>query len=207
MNKIVTFLLLLFTITSLAQKRIVKELLVSQSIETIYIDLNKVFSVSLQTSKDSVVKVETMSEGEYANNFVFQDKIENNSMLLSGSVFIGLAYPQDKLSAHKVHAIEVKLIVPENKQVVLTSDIANVNIEGVYESIFLNLYSGDVNAKSLKANTTIQTVSGDISISLSKGNTSCYSKYGKVTEDRIPEGILYYTLKSLKGNINLHKVR
>lgn len=207
MNNVISYIILFISITGYSQKKLIKEIPVADTIETIYLDFNNVFLVTVATHKYAHIKVESQSEGEYANNFVLQNKIERGSMLLSGSVSFGILYPQDKLSAHKVHAVSVHVSIPKDKQIVLTSDIANVTIKGVYQSVFLNLYSGNVTAKELQANTIIQTVNGDIQLALKKGRVQTFSKYGKVVQEEIPEGTLNYKLKTLKGNINIQTIR
>ena len=79
------YVLLFLTFSVFSQKKLEKEIPVAAAIETIYIDLNTVFSVSIKTHKKSYIKVVGESEGEYANNFVLQNKVENGSVLLSGS--------------------------------------------------------------------------------------------------------------------------
>ena len=120
------YILFLASLTVYSQKKLVKEFPVDKGVSLIYVDLNNVFTVDIKTHGAPYIKIEAQSEGEYANNFVLHNKIENESMLVSGSISVGIEYPQDKLSAHKVHAIEVSLLIPENKQIVFTSDIANV---------------------------------------------------------------------------------
>ncbi|MFD0963723.1 hypothetical protein [Pseudofulvibacter geojedonensis] len=184
-----------------------KEFPIEKGVSHIYVDLNNVFTVKIKTHNKPFVKIEAQSEGEYANNFVLQNKIKNESLLISGSVSLGIVYPQDKLSAHKVHVIEVSLLVPENKHIVFTSDLANVKIEGEYNSVFLNLYSGNVTAKDLIANSIIKTVTGDVELALRRGKINCESKYGKIVKEDVPEGSLLYQLKTLKGNINIQTIR
>lgn len=201
------YILILISAFSFAQKKIGQEFGVAKAVKTIYLDFNQVFTIQLKTHSLETIKIEASSEGEYANSFVLTKEIKNGSLVLAGNVSFGLVYPQDKLSAHKVHAVEVMVYLPKNKQVVLTSDIGNVTAVGEYESLFLDLQSGDIHLKSIAANVTAQSVTGAIQLQINTGVVNAFSKYGKVVSDTIPEGLHYYVLKSLKGNINIQAIR
>lgn len=196
------FLCVLF---SNAQKKIEKTLVLDEGISTVVFDLEHVFSINLKSTKNSKVTVRAISEGEYANHFVVTEKSIGNLMTVSGRVAFTFPNNQDKLSAHKVHAIAIEITVPERLKTTLNSDIGNLNASGFYEQLTANLKSGNCMLNLASGYFVIQTVNGNISLTAKNAQVISETRTGLVTQQQLIDGRSMFKLKTIKGNINIEQ--
>jgi hypothetical protein len=198
-------ILILFSSFCFSQKQTESLFDIDSSIDNLVIDLNNVFSVKLIATDSKQIIIKTKSEGEYANHFILSKKLRKNTVFISGN--IGFSFPdfKDKLSAHKVHSIEVELIIPDHLMTSISSDIGNVSAEGNYKSLSINLLSGNCYLDNIYGNIIIKTINGDINLKAKKGVIKATSSLGVITKQEIPLGISNFSLKTTKGNINIAK--
>ena len=188
-----------------AQKKIEKKLVLDEGVTTVVFDLEHVFSINLKSTKNSKVTVRAISEGEYANHFVVTEKSIGNLMTVSGRVAFTFPNTQDKLSAHKVHAIAIEITVPERLKITLNSDIGNLNATGFYEQLTANLKSGNCMLNLASGHLVIQTVNGNISLTAKNAQVISETRTGLVTQQQLIDGISMFKLKTIKGNINIEQ--
>ena len=112
---------------------------------------------------------------------------------------------QDKLSAHKVHAIAIEITVPERLKTTLNSDIGNLNATGFYEQLTANLKSGNCMLNHASGHLVIQTVNGNISLTAKNAQIISETKTGLVTQQQLVDGNSMFKLKTIKGNINIEQ--
>jgi len=201
------YIFLIICTLGFSQKKTERIITVDNSVTHLRFDLDNVFTIKLSTSKSNQVLIKAISEGEYANHFIITEEIKSHKMEISGSIAFTFPNNQDKLSAHKVHAITVEIIVPEHLQTHIASDIGNVNITGSYNLLEINSFSGNCYLNTVSGSFDIKTVTGDINLSAKRGVVSAVSKSGVVTQERLLDGNSKYLLKTAKGNIKIVKAK
>ena len=190
-----------------SQKKTEHVISIDDSVTHLMFDLDNVFTIKLSSTKSNQIFIKAISEGEYANHFVISKKRKNKTLHISGNIAFTFLNNQDKLSAHKVHAIAVEIIVPEHLQTFVSSDIGNVSTSGGYNSLATNLLSGDCYLNDVSGNFEIKTVSGDIYLTTKNGVISTESKSGVIIQEKIPKGKSTFFLKTAKGNIKIAKAK
>lgn len=203
--KRIIFLILSCSMLSHAQKTIEKSILVNQHTSTVVIDLEQVFSINLKSTKKNIISLKAISEGEYAPHFIITEEVRGNVISLTGSIAFTYPNNQDKLSAHKVHAIAIELTVPEKLNTIIKSDIGNLNVIGIYQSLIANLKSGNCVLNDASGHMTIQTVNGNIHLTTKNGKVSAESKTGLVQQEVLADGNSVFELKTIKGDINIEQ--
>jgi len=190
-----------------SQKKTQNIFTIDDTVSHLIFDLDNVFTIKLSSTKSNKVIIKAISEGEYANHFVITKKQENHTLYVSGNIAFTFPNNQDKLSAHKVHAIAVEIFVPEHLRTLISSDIGNTSITGGYVSLGTNLRSGDCYLNNVSGDFDIKTVDGDISLTTNSGVINAISKTGTITQEVLPNGKSSFELKTAKGNINIVKAK
>lgn len=203
--KLLVYIVLCGTLYVNAQKRIEKSIALNQDVSSVVFDLEEVFSINLKSTKTPLITLNAISEGEYANHFLITDTTQDETLIVSGK--IGFTFPnkQDKLSAHKVHAITIEITVPEWLQVTLNSAIGNLNIEGYYNELTANSKSGNCELLDVSGQLAVQTINGDIHIKTKKGHVIAESKKRGITQKWLGKGTSVFKLKTVKGQINIEQ--
>lgn len=203
--KVLTSLLFLCVWCSQAQKKIAKEIILSKEISTVIFDLEHVFSINLKSAKTSAISLKAISEGEYANHFVITENTSSHLLTVEGRIAFTFPNNQDKLSAHKVHAVTIEITVPETLEVTINSDIGNLSAKGAYASLTTNFLSGNCKLSNVSGNVFIQTVNGDINLKASSGHVTFETKTGVVTQEQLHKGSSVFDLRTINGNINIEQ--
>lgn len=203
--KFITSIIFLCALFSHAQKKIEKTIVLSEHISTVVFDLEQVFSINLKSSNKPTVNIIAISEGEYANHFVVIDNTKENVITVTGKVGFTFPNDQDKLSAHKVHAITLQVTVPEDLPIMINSDIGNLYATGNYNELTTNFMSGNCELLSVSGNLFIKTVNGDINLITKSGHVIPETKSGVITQKRLTKGSSVFKLKTIKGNINIEQ--
>lgn len=190
-----------------SQKKVEHVITIDDSITHLLFDLDNVFTIKLSSTKSNQVTIKAVSEGEYANHFVITEKRKNHTLDISGNIAFTFPNNQDKLSAHKVHAIAVEILIPEYLQTFVSSDIGNVSIRGKYNYFRTNLFSGNCSLNSVLGSFDIKTVSGDIMLTAKRGEVVAVSRSGAITQEILPVGKSVFMLKTIKGNIKIVKAK
>ncbi|SHI68199.1 hypothetical protein SAMN04487911_104160 [Arenibacter nanhaiticus] len=205
MKKLLTFLIAMSLPVLYAQKMVHKTFL-NPHITNIQIDTKDCFKVDLATINGSEMSVEGVMEGEYMNNVLVQVKEEGNALLVSAGFQPSFLDPNDKLSAHKVVSIALKIRVPEHLQVLVYGTNANINVKGQYADLKVVLNDGNCTLFNVGENTAVTTQSGAIVLGVKKGLIKANTKYGVKQTENIPKGDAHFTLNSITGNINIRKI-
>jgi len=198
-----------------SQKEISHTISVTPQLKTVYFTLNSVSEISIHTTTNQEnnllsslpsITISAHSEGEYANHFIINEKETATALNIDGD--IAFTYPnyQDKLSAHKVHAISVKIRVPEGLQVIVQSDIGNVKVSGGFESFRADLASGNCFLKDMEGNITASSVSGNIYLQANSGKLVTETNSGRVRVVNLSEGTSIFNLKTNNGNITVNRI-
>ncbi len=188
-----------------AQKIIEKVITVDKVISTVIINLEHVFSIHLKSTTANIISLKAISEGEYAPHFIITEKCDKKTINLSGSIAFTYPNNQDKLSAHKVHAITIEIEVPEHLKTTINSDIGNLSATGRYKGLVTKFMSGNCTLNDVSGNITIHTVNGDIYLVANSGKVVTETKTGLVKKEALVAGNSIFELKTTKGNINIEQ--
>lgn len=207
MKRLLVFVLLAgFTCRVTAQKQVRKTLLNDRT-ESILVATENCFEVSLETVKGNELRVEAEIEGEYAKNLIVNLEEEGTSVLVSAGFQPGFSFPNDKLSAHKVISITMKIVVPEYKRVKVYGTNTHVSAKGNYDSLNVLLDDGECHIIDVGENVDVATQKGNIWLSATSGVITAESSYGEVFTKVIPKGDNHYVLSTKEGNIYLNKTK
>ena len=194
----------LFTQLSVGQK-VVEKTLLNPDENFIQLDTKNCYLVELSTSKSKELRVEASIEGEYSKNLVVRLEEDGANVLISADFLPNFRIPNDKLSAHKVISISLKITIPENIMVKVFGTSSKVVAKGNYENLNISLANGDCSLYNVTENIYVKTQKGTISVITGKGKVAAKSTYGTVKIAKLPEGNTLYKLESVEGNIYVNK--
>lgn len=202
---LVVILTLFFSHESAAQK-VIRKSIVDSSISLISIDASNSFEIEMATHKGRELIIEAAIEGEYQDDLLLKIDFEGNTMNVGAGFNSNFVNPNDKLSAHKVISIALKILLPEYKNVVVFGQECNVNASGNYKLLRVSLDDGLCSLNSVTEKAIITTQSGAITINTSQAKIVAKSKFGQVSGDPFEDGDNQYILSTTTGNIVLNRV-
>lgn len=171
----------------------------------IQIDTKNCYLVTLCTSKGKELKVEASIEGEYTKDLAVKIEEDGANILVSADFLPNFVAPNDKLSAHKIISIALKVTMPEYCNVNLFGTNSKVAATGKYKHLKISLANGDCALNSVTETIDVKTQKGTIRVVTKEGIIDAESTYGKVKLSKIPEGNSSYKLFSVEGNIYVNK--
>lgn len=177
----------------------------AEHIERISINGNQIFSISVSSSNSNQIKIISVLDGEYQNEFQVDIKEENTTLNLSLERFSFDVIPDDKRNAHKVIAATLQLEIPQHLDVFITSDIGSVNLEGDFSSLYVELLQGHCRVDGETKSALINTIDGDIKVETNSGVIDAQSNNGNVVVDYFPKSASTWTLTSINGDITVEK--
>jgi len=200
-----TFVVLFLMASFLNAQKVIKKSITATNILYFHIDLTHCYQLLIETSKTNEMEVEAISNGEYRKNLLLNVLEEGSNVWIRTDFQPDFKNPNDKLSAHKVISIALKIKLPEYKNVVIVGDNCNTTILGDYKNLEVTLLEGKCTLKNVSERISVTTKSGDIKVYNNAATIEAKSKYGEVFKGNIPFGNTYYTLISATGNIYLKK--
>ncbi len=202
-NAIFYFFLLVST-CCFAQKAVEKSVY-AKGVALIDIDAQNVYKVSIKTHASNNVLITTVMDGEYQNEFINTIKEDGTTLYIGVENRPLFDKPNDKLSAHKVVAVALEVLVPAYKQVRIVGDYTQVYVEGKYDNLQISTGNEMVYMKNTFGNLIqARTRNGNIVVENSKGSFEAISKYGKVYKEKLKKGNTKFELNSLNGNIYIN---
>lgn len=195
---------LLLSVGLTAQKKMYKNIL-ADHISLIQVDATNCFVVEVQTSKGNEISIVGEMEGEYSQDLDLEVSTNGSTIMVETGFTPNFENPNDKLSAHKVVSILLKLIVPSYKNLEIYGTNARVVLDGEYNKINVSLSDGTCVLNDIVAQAEIKSQSGSIEVYSTAASIDASSKYGKVSENIIPEGNSLFKLETITGNIDLTK--
>ena len=187
-----------------AQKKVVKTI-ENSNVSFIQIDGNNCFSLALETVDISKIKVEASIDGEYLQDLLVNVKQEGTTVLVSTGFQPNFVFPNDKLSAHKVISISLKISIPKNLNVNIYGTSTNVGVTGHYANLKISLSDGNCTLNGRGKNVDVNTQSGNIELISTNAQIMATTKYGKIKREVIAFGDDHFTLNSVTGNIRIRK--
>lgn len=204
MKKLLLIFLLICGNAVLAQRN-TQEKIDASSIKSIRIESDEVFLVKVKTAPVSEISIKTHSEGEYFNNILLDSKVENGELILSSEYPEMLTGGYDKLSAHKVFSLEIEMQIPENIELVVSSNIASLITEGTFKAVYANLKQGYCHLLNFSGAADINTYSGDILVETGSGIIEADSRHGSVEIPDFLPGRNPIRITSIDGDIKVRK--
>ena len=204
LKRICLLLTLLISVPGLSQKD-TREIIDAENLSRINIDTDEVYLINIVTTNKSEVRIRTHSEGEYFDDIILNTSIEGDELIIKTKYPQRLAGGYDKLSAHKVFSLEIELMIPENLEVRISSNIASVQGKGDFKPIFAELKQGYCKLLDFSGDAVINTYSGNIFVETSSGLIEANSRNGKVDIPEFLPGRNPLKLTSIDGNIMVRK--
>ena len=202
LKQVLGVLFIFLCIQTYAQKETLQTI-DAKNISEIIISSDEVFKITLATTKDSVVTMKTESEGEYFQNISITTNITGKTLTVSSQYPEILTSGFDKLSAHKVFAVQVFLKVPENLNVTIISNVASVFGSGSYKKLELELKSGQCVLSNFNGNLLVNTYNGNIIVETNYAKVEAESRHGNVQNTLKHSGENLLKLKTIDGDISV----
>ncbi len=206
MGRVLFFFGLLVSLQSLTAQKLVKKTLLKDNISKIQIDVGNCFEIDLATSDLQELIIEAQIDGEYKKDLLLNVTEQGSTIGISAAFQPNFINPNDKLSAHKVISIALKVLLPEHKTVHVFGTHCNVSATGVYELLNISLNDGRCDLVGVSENVEVVTQSGPISAFYEKAKVTAKSKYGKIIGPDSNSGNGQYDLRTVTGNILLKRV-
>ncbi|MFD2563356.1 hypothetical protein [Aquimarina rubra] len=172
----------------------------------VFILLDNTFQIEVKNTSENKIIVSALSEGEYQNDILVNAKRKENTLTIMDDIQPFSENHNDKLSAHKVIVLKIKIQVPSHLKVTIQSRIASLRLNGDIKSLFVELNSGDCLLHHFVGNATINTLQGDITIHTKNATVNASTKSGTLYEEKI-YGQHLIDLKSISGNISVYKTK
>lgn len=189
---------------SLSQNTI-NEALSSKNITKVLIDGNQIFNIEVEAKPSKEIVIHSLTDGEYQNEYKIYSDIKDGQLFIKLQKTPLYNIPDDKRNAHKVVAATLKVILPEDLNIAIKSDIGSVNALGKFKTIRIELFQGSVNVIGFAERAMINTFDGNITVTTENATIDAVSNNGKIT---IPEEHFknaHWTLKSIDGDIKVVK--
>lgn len=204
MRSFLVFVILFFGISAFAQKE-TSSTIDANGIRAISIRSDEVFKIRISTAPVQTITIKTRADGEYYNNISLDSQVNGETLVLTSRFREILQSGFDKLSAHKVFAMEVELEVPEGLSVEIISNLASVLANGEYERLFVQLKSGFCSLKEFSGDAVVNTFDGDVEAETSNARVEASSRHGTVNIVTDADGQHTIKITSINGNINVKK--
>ncbi len=186
-------------------QKVVKKSVLNPETSYVLINAANCFRIDLSTTSSKEIVVEALIDGEYKNDLLVKIEEHVPSIAISAGFHPNFIKPNDKLSAHKVISISLKLQIPENMNVRLLGTNTNVYAKGSYEDLKVTLDDGSCNIHSIYGTVHAITRSGDIYVRSKEANIVTKNSFGSISKNNIPMGTNYFNLSTTTGNIYLSK--
>ena len=178
----------------------------ADAIKTLTIAGDGVFKINVKNGLSETITLKVKIDGEYAENLVVLDSISAETLFISSAFQPLFVSDNDKLSAHKVLSVEYDLIVPKHVSLDVKSDIASVNITGIYTAVFIESNQGTCQLQDFLGDAVINTIDGNIAVQTNHAKVEAFSKTGTVEIIQFKYGKYAISCHSINGNINVTKI-
>jgi hypothetical protein len=197
------FLLLLLSVqATYAQSKMLRTI-DAAGIERIVIKGDQIFEMEVTSQKRTTIEMTTLLDGEYENDYQII-ATKKNQVLEIQLVFNSFSViPDNKRNAHKVVAATLKLLIPHEQKLEVTSDVGFLIAKGNYQSLLVNLQNGYFNFEGVARYLRAETNRGNIYFTSKNTRTEAFSANGAVRGDNLKDGPNTAVLKSIRGDIEI----
>ncbi len=183
----------------------------ASEISTIEISTETIYHIKITSEKTNTIKIKTHIEGEHYENVVLNMIEKEGTLQIDTSFSPFFKTENDKLAAHKVIAIEIELIVPEEISIKIEAEIASVETYGKFKNISVLLENGNCKLQDFLGNAMLKTKQGFIEVyAENKMFARAISKKGTVINELLNrnKNASDYQIEaeSLSGDISLYQI-
>jgi len=173
----------------------------------IQIDTDKSFEAEILAYEGNSLIVDARLEGEYAEALSVNVTQEGSTLWVGTEFDPSFEDPNDKLSAHKVVSVSLKIQIPSNLDVQVFGTSCNVTMSGEFSNVDVVLNDGNCTLNQVAHKVNVQTQSGNIRLNSLRGVIRAESRYGQIIQETIPEGNKSYDLETVSGDITLLRTK
>lgn len=202
MKQLLLLASLLWVLTAAAQK-VVRKVQTLPPDQLLRIEAGECYRVELQTRPGGDLEAEATLDGEYDEKILLQMGTEGSTTIITAGVTPLFDLPDDKLGAHKVVSIALRVSVPEFRRVQVYAGSAALTAKGQYENLTIFLEAGSCFLSGVGQATEVSTRGADIYVESAAANVRAESRYGEVSPNKIPPGTPRFTLSTISGDIHL----
>ena len=200
-------LLILIPNCLFAQKRS-EQTFDKQDIKTLLINSNAIFKISITAQPVQEISIQTITDGETYESSLLHTKIIDQRLEITTGRTPDFIPFNDKLSAHKVLSIELEITVPQDFNVDIYSTLAEVNLQGRYRELQINLGRGGLIGRDIRfRESVINTISGNVALTTKRADVTASSRNGEVIiNSNLNEGPIC-SVESIYGDIEVLQVK
>lgn len=177
----------------------------ASAIDAIAIDLRFIQKLNVVTDSSDQILIKTFSEGEYRDDLIVIAKEEDSWLEIYPQWIPTFINPNDKLSAHKVRALSLEVVLPEGKTLEVRGEHAVVDVTGHYQKLFLRLGSGSVHMSHDSESSDVRTSTANVFLTIPSGDVHAESEIGQVIGTIPYNSQYYYQVSSKQGSIYLNQ--
>ena len=181
----------------------VSKTLLDPEVDAIVIDGRQCFDIGLETAPTREVSVEARMEGEYEADILVRTERMGNTLFIGTGLAPGFQFPNDKLGAHKVVSIRLRVVLPEHQKVSVHAGQCQVRTSGVYRELTVRVNDGGCLLEHQAEHTDVRTLSAPITARVEDGIIEASSRYGEVHLDPVPAGTPRLLLRTTRGDIRV----
>lgn len=170
----------------------------------VQLDARNNYNVEVRTTNRDDMLIEAVMEGEYQGEMLVQITESGNTLHLATRNQPAFDFPNDKLSAHKVISVGLRISLPEHLSFQLYGRSATVSVQGAYKDVRISLSSGNCSLEVEAEQASVKTLSGHIRIEAKPELVAADSQYGLVDGNAAGGESAIYTLNTITGNITIH---
>ena len=171
----------------------------------ITIDMRFIQGLNLTTHRSADVLLNTQSEGEYQLQYVVVTQHENRWLTVYPQRVPAFNNLNDKLSAHKVIAMNLEMRVPESIVVEIEANQGKLEVSGLYRELNVQLDEGSLKLSHRAEQSTIKTKGASVHLNVASGTVDSKSEKGLVIGQITPNPDYLYTISSQYGPIYLNQ--
>jgi hypothetical protein len=171
----------------------------------ITIDMRFIHGLTLSTHRSKDVLLNTQSEGEYQLQYVVVTQYDNHWLTVYPQRAPSFKSYNDKLSAHKVIAMNLEIRVPEYIKVEIEANQGNLNVSGLYRELYIQIDEGSLKMSHIAEQSTIKTKGASVYLNIDSGTVETKSEKGKVVGFIAPNRNHHYDISSQYGPIFLNQ--
>ncbi len=173
-------------------------------IERIDFNADAIFNIKIATVKTNTLIIRATVAGDAAENVVIDIKKTPTSLKITPGFTPFFTQKNDKLAAHKVMAIELEVLVPENRTLSISSKLASLQCSGNFKYLQAYLDQGTCTIKNFTGDGLIKTKNGNTTVSTSQNvGVLATSKNGLVKGKSYQKEYYKLEINSLWGDITI----
>jgi len=203
--KYILFLLFLFFNFYSHAQHITHKTFSKEDVSSISIHGEYVFKITVDAKPVSKITVHSRVEGENNENIVLVSEVKNKHLYIAVKQQPLFVDANDKLSAHKVISVEIKVVVPEHLVMRLDLYESDLIVKGVYDKVRVHSDTGNCIFTAFQGSARIDTRNGNVTMQTNHAKVSAASKNGNLNKEEIDAGKHEVLIKTTNGNITVTK--